>query len=229
MAIPAWGETLLGFAGPAAVLALAAVIGLDLAGSHVFGTPSAAFDLDAEHNVPSAFSAGLFAIAALAAAGLRRATPAGAPGRTAALALAVLLGWMAIDDLAMLHERMVGLIDAVHWIVWYLPVVGATIYAAVRVSRAHPEARGPFLFTFGAWFLSGFIEMASWDEVRHMQPWGWVLIEETLEMLAALALILGLVRALRRAAATPSSAFLLSDGGGSAARPPDGPPQQLAP
>ncbi len=204
MAIPAWGETLLGLAGPAAVLALVAVVGLDLAGSHVFGAPASAFDLDAERNVPSAFSAGLFAVASLAAAGLRRATAAGAPGRTATLALAVLLGWMAIDDLAMLHERMVGLIDAVHWIVWYLPVVGATIYAAVRVSRVHPEARGPFIFTFVAWFASGFIEMASWDEVRHMQPWGWVLVEETLEMLAALALILGLVRALRAVTAAPA-------------------------
>ena len=63
MSIPAWGETLLGLAGPAAILALIVMVGLDLAGSHVFGTPSAAFDLDAEHNVPSVFSAGLFAVA----------------------------------------------------------------------------------------------------------------------------------------------------------------------
>lgn len=202
--MPAWGETLLGLAGPAALVALMTMVGLDLAGSHIFGEPSAAFDLDAEHNVPSVFSAGLFAVASLAAAGLRRATPAGAPGRTAALALAVLLGWMAIDDLVMLHERLVGLIDAVHWIVWYLPVVGATIYAAVRVGRAHPVARRPFLFTFVAWFLSGFVEMASWDTVRNVQPWEWVLVEETLEMLAALALIIGLVRALREATAAPA-------------------------
>lgn len=205
MAIPAWGEAVLGLAAPAAGLALITLVGLALAGSHTFGEPSPAFDLDAERNVPSVFSAGLFAVAGLAAAGVRRVTPPGAPGRTAALVLAVLLAWMAVDDLAMLHERMVGLIDAVHWIVWYLPVVGATIYAAVRVSRVHPEARGPFIFTFAAWCSSGFIEMASWDEVRHMQPWGWVLVEETLEMLAALALILGLVRVLRAATAAPAA------------------------
>lgn len=197
---PTWGDTLLARAGPAAVAYLAAVVALDLLGSHVFGTPPAAFDLDGEHNVPSTFSSAAFGLAALSALYLFHSLAEGAAGRTAALVLGLTLGFMAIDEWLMFHERTSWLYG-VHWTVWYLPVVGTAIAAGARVSRAYPAARGPFAITLGLWVACGFLEMASWDPERSMQPWGAVLVEETMELLALLALLAGLVRALRVARA----------------------------
>lgn len=190
------GDALLAHGAQAAAVYLAAVLALDLLGSHVFGTPSAAFDLDAEHNVPATFSACMFGVASLLAIALFRALPAGAPGRGAALVLGVLLAGMGVDEWVMLHERLSWLYG-VHWTVWYLPVVGTVIAAGARVSRVYPVARRPFIFTLVAWISAGFLEMASWDPERSMQPWGAVLVEETIEMLALLAVLVGLVRALR--------------------------------
>lgn len=140
------------------------IVALDLLGLHALGEPATAFDLDGERNVPATFSSCLFGACALTAFGLHHVTPDRAAGRTAALVLAIVLAFMAVDEAAMLHERLVGMVDAVRWTVWYLPIVGTAIGAGLRVSRAYPAARRPFTFTFTAWFL----EMASWDESRAM-------------------------------------------------------------
>ena len=67
------------------------------------------FDVDLESNIPTWFSSGLFALAALAAYGCARASGA-SPQRKAWLVLASALLFMSCDEVAMLHENLDGVL-----------------------------------------------------------------------------------------------------------------------
>lgn len=177
----------------AATLVLIAV--LTLVGSHALGHPRRLLDLDLEYTFPALLNACLLGVAGLTALTLGRLLDAGAPGRRAALILAGTLLFMAVDEAVMLHERMSWVLG-LHWTTWYLPVMIALVWAILSLGRAFPGARPLVFATLGLWVVSGVMEVVFWGPDLAQQHPLSIAIEESSEMLASLALLQGLLRAL---------------------------------
>lgn len=168
-------------------------------------------DLDGEANVPALASGLLLGFAALAAGLAARRRP---DARLALLCLAGLLAFMALDEVALVHERLERK-TGVDWQLLYLPVVlaGAVGYLRV-VLLAHRirAGRDALLLGAAAWVLAQALERLEWGggaqtaaevQARQAMPGYQVMMvfEEVAEMAGSLALALGLLGLL--AAALP--------------------------
>jgi hypothetical protein len=151
--------------------------------------PVAAFDYNGERNIPAAFSALLLLVAAGAAALWSFGPAPRTAGRTAGRLLAGVFGFMAVDEIGQLHEKLERIIG-VDWQVLYLPVVAVAGVAAVLAAIACRDIRLRLYFLGGAmaWGLASLMEMAEYDaHDRRVQGFTvMVFTEENLEMLGSL-------------------------------------------
>lgn len=184
---------------PAVVAAtLVLIAGLTLVGSHALGSPRRLLDLDLEYTFPALLNACLLGAAGLTALTLGRSLEPGASGRRGALTLGGTLLFMAVDEAVMLHERTSWVLG-LHWTTWYLPIIIALVSAMLSVGRAFPVARPLIRATLALWVVSGIMEVVFWGpDLGHQHPLS-IAIEEASEMLASLALLQGLLRALPKA------------------------------
>jgi hypothetical protein len=154
-----------------------------------------AFDVNKEQTFPATFS-GLLLLAAGALAlmnGMVRSDTAA--GRRWWIALALVLAFLGIDEIAALHEAVQDRID-----VWgqavLAPVAVVGVYAwwvVLQVLRREQPAGTLFLLGAAAWILSQLID------AKMNEPWGWtVLPEELLEMVGSSLFGFALLVALRR-------------------------------
>ncbi len=187
---------------------------------HAAGATPEAFDLDGEYTVPAFFSAGLLAVAAAMALALARAQDG--IDRTPLLLLVAALGFLALDELLSIHER-VDIRTDVDWQVLYLPAAIGFGWAISRVTgslgRRGLESRMIFA-GLGAWVAAQMLEAAVYsevtpslvdesmsssqiDDVTHSLPYYALSIpEELLEMGGSLLLAVALAAAVSRIAAS---------------------------
>jgi hypothetical protein len=181
----------------AAVVALLGLLGILYL---VAGSPFGAFDLDGERNAPSTYSAFLWTCLSLLALLLGRAEQRPGAARVwRALSVPLLL--VAADEFGEIHERLER-ITGIDWQILYAPLGLVAVVLWVVVGRRLRELQAGFgLFAAGT--VCGFVsqvveaveygsgdrEVSAFDEL--------VVIEELLEMVAAVLIGLALLAALR--------------------------------
>lgn len=162
------------------------------------GLLPSAFDLDAEGNVPAAFS-GLLLLAG-AGGGFVVARRVAGWERVGVLGLAAMLGLMAFDEVFMLHERLER-VTGIHWQLLYLPLIAAGAVGWLLVMRlsSRRSAGAPLLVGAAAcWVAAQVLERLEWyggkplsdtEYQARLADTGYqvlVVIEETLEMTGSL-------------------------------------------
>jgi hypothetical protein len=178
---------------------LAVVFGILGAIVYPGGGELRAFDLNKEQTFPATFS-GVLLLAAGGLAllnGLVRSESAA--DRRWWIVLAIVFGFLGLDEIAALHEAVQ---DRVH--VWgqavLAPVVAVGVYAwwvTLRRLLAEPPAGMLFLLGAGSWIFSQLIDAAL------NESWGWTIVpEELFEMLGSALFGLALLVALRRVVAS---------------------------
>jgi hypothetical protein len=186
-----------------AVIALLGLLGILYL---VSGSPFGVFDLDGERNAPSTYSAFLWTCLSMLAllVGRAEARP-GAARVWQALSLPLLL--VAADEFGEIHERLER-ITGIDWQILYSPLGLVAVVLWVVVGRRLRELQAGFgLFVAGT--VCGFVsqvveaveygphdrEVSAFDEL--------VVIEELLEMVAAVLVGLALLAALRAVSRRP--------------------------
>ncbi len=154
------------------------------------------FGLDAEWSVPASFSGGLLVGAAIACWTARRA---GAVPPTAALGLASVFGFMAVDEVVQIHERLEGVANA-NWQIVYLPVMalaGGLWLLVLRALRGLPR----WMLAGGAvaWVVAQLFEVVQRNGAVLVHRWT-ILPEELLEMSGSALFAFALLLAARRGA-----------------------------
>jgi hypothetical protein len=152
------------------------------------------FSLDAEQNLPSAWSGLLLAFAALGAVMLSRTAPPG--GRWLWWSLAGVLAFLAVDEVVSGHERLGDLAR----VDWQIPFAPFAIFAAgvclVALRRLWRERRSlGLLFAAGGacWLASQGLELVQWDgEAKVPEYFTLMVVEEILEMLGSICFGLSL-------------------------------------
>ena len=184
----------------AARFAAIALPGIALLGAlgaiHTFGDlPVGWFDPNGERNAFALVSAGLLAAGAVAA--LVASSVETRRGRGPTDLLAVILGFMAFDELLQLHEKAESVLG-VDWELLYLPLfLAAAILGVLLLARWRQLLPGVLLAGGGlAWAIAAVLEAFEYDGADQ-RVGGWalmVVIEEPLEMagaaLVAIALLL---------------------------------------
>lgn len=176
-----------------ATLALLGVVVFSVFGSTLLGTPRRSLDLDRERNLATAYSVALMLGACLTAQLL--AAWSGREQmrlRAASLVLAVVLLAMAADDWLSWHERLEG-VGGWTWTQLYAPVPGLGMVAGAVIGiHGARRARTYLLTGFLAWVGAAVLETFFWGSGEREQQPVSMAIEETLEMLAPIALAAGL-------------------------------------
>jgi hypothetical protein len=188
------------------LLAVAAVVGA--LGVVALDHPLAMrrYDLDQEWSVPAAVSAVVVGAAGLVMLALWRR----AAGGLAALGLGALFGFMALDEVVSLHER-VGDALGVTWLLPYAPVVLAGGLGWLRLVRRW-DGLGPARAALVAggllWGASQVLEQLGTGGVgdRSVAHYAWYLVaEEEGELLGSSAFLLAGLAALLLTAPTAGS------------------------
>lgn len=165
------------------------------------GLPSF-FDLDDEGTLPSLWSGGLLAAAAAGAWRARAVI-----GR-AALGLAVLLAFMAVDEVVGVHEALERAVG-VDWQVLYLPIIaagGVGWLLVLRGLRTVPLAAALWVLGAGAWFVAQLLELWEWDgTVKRTNYYPKMYAEESLEMVGSALWVVALIVLLRTVRTAGSS------------------------
>ena len=182
--------------------------GIDFNGGELHG-----FNLDGEMNFPTAFS-GLLLLAA-GMTGLLVALDGRAVGisPTRLIPVALLIGYMSLDEVWQLHERLEAWLD-VDWQTIYLPVfllaglIGASLLPDLR--RAG-NAATLFVAGAGAWGVAQVIEALQWDSNDHLRGAWSIVPEETLEMTGSLLFLLAFLAIARHIVATEAPAVATVD------------------
>lgn len=176
----------------AAILAAIGLLGV--VGSDALGAPHPRLDLDAEYSAGAVLSTALLAGGAFGAA-LLAWDEQGVGRRVAASALAATLAFMAADELLSIHEHLRG-IGGSPWVLWYLPVPGLAILCGLMLAR-DMDARARLYLALGVlgWAVAAGIEAFLWGDGPRFQDPRSLPVEEMSEMLAALAIAAGLLRA----------------------------------
>lgn len=161
-------------------------------------------DLNAEWTIPSVFSSALLFFASALAISFAALVGKRRRDSVAGVALAVLFTFMAIDELAGIHEFLDSL-SSIPWQGIYLPIVAAGGFAAISLTpRAGPLPILLFKLGIAAWFISQLL-----DVIENRGFGGelvypiLVLPEETLEMAGSSLFGLALLVAIRNAAPVP--------------------------
>jgi hypothetical protein len=161
-----------------------------------------AFDLDAEGNVPAAWSALLLVFASVLslADGVVRAAQAHARW----LVVGGVFFFMAVDEAGALHERLEDRLR-IDWQVLYLPVFAlAAVAGLLLLARLRRIPGSAALFAAGAllWMVAQLLENLQWkdadDKAAHYTP--MMVSEELLEMTGSLLFLLAALVALRAVA-----------------------------
>ncbi|MGH8639070.1 MAG: hypothetical protein ACREUZ_18200, partial [Burkholderiales bacterium] len=154
-----------------AVVLFAAIAAFGVLGS-VGEKGAHGFDLDAEVNFPSLFSASLLAAAGALTILAGRALATGRR-RLAWGALSAGLFLLACDEFVELHEKLeraVGL----DWQLLYAPLVvvlGAAFLLILRTVWPIRSTRLLLLAAAAAWFVSQILEQAQWDGERRVSAY----------------------------------------------------------
>lgn len=199
----------LGLAAAAAVLVLGLLGGLDY-----LGAPLGPFDLDAELTVPAAFSAALLLAASVLALRLaasegrtgatrlegppRSTRLAGRPSRTrlALRALGAFFAFMALDEIAVLHEHMDDWFGVDNWVLGYLPLAALAGVAWLAVLRRLDRgSRRLWAAGAAAWVLAAVLELPTQGGGRIPLYGPMMVSEELLEMAGSVGLALALLTA----------------------------------
>lgn len=146
------------------------------------------FNLDGEGDVPAAFSGGLLLAGAIVAALLAQR------GQRRFLAIALVLGAMALEEVFFIHERL-EVSTGVDWQVLYAPVgLLGLIVGIVAIVESHREARW-LLGAGGVAFLtSQLLEAIQWDGTQKVSWYEGLLVpEELLEMASGLLFLCALL------------------------------------
>jgi hypothetical protein len=162
------------------------------------------FNLDGEFTISAAVAALLLG-AAGALAVVAAAVDRLAARRRALACLGVFLAFMALDEIAALHEKLEGRLG-VDWQVLYAPVVlfGGVCFVFVLLgARRFERRRSAVLLCLGAvaWLLAQILEELQWDGDTLLHPW-MIVPEETLELAGSALFVLGLLGVLDALTAT---------------------------
>jgi hypothetical protein len=185
---------------------------------HAAGAAPGAFDLDGEYTVPAFFSGALLVLASAMALALARRE--GGVERSLLILLAAAFGFLALDEMFSIHERL-DIRTGVDWQVLYVPLGVGFVWAVWRVtgSLGRRSAEASMIFVgLGAWAVAQMLEAAAYsevtpslidksmspgkiDDITHSLPYYAMAIpEELLEMSGSLLLAVALAAALRRVA-----------------------------
>lgn len=162
------------------------------------GTPLGAFDADGEYNAAAGFSALLLAMAASAAVSITRRWPGEQRRPLLPLALAVLLGFMAADELLRFHEWLESHLG-VDWQIVFAPLAlaGGAWWLALLLRMWRWRLRSAsiaWLVGGVAWLLAQGLEAVQWDGDRPVAGFvAMMLTEEALEMCGSVLFLLALL------------------------------------
>ncbi len=167
--------------------------------------PLGIFNPDRERLAAAAFSGGVLAAASLVFTLVGRR-----PQQRRCLPMATLLGFMALDEVLGLHERLERF-ARVDWRLLYAPLIAVAALAWWRLLRSWGLRRKQgLLLLVGSlcWGVSQVLEAAQWDGgVRHTHYLILMVTEEILEVTGSAAFLLaGLAVLLSAAAAHPERA-----------------------
>jgi hypothetical protein len=182
-----------------AITALLGVLGaVQVAVGGATGAPKSfllrQIDLDHELNVPSFWSAGLLALASVAA--FARAWSR-SHQRAAWTALAAIFAFMSVDEVVQLHERLQRVMSA-DWQVAYLPIAlaGGVAWAAVVRRSRNPTVRAGLVAGAALWLVAQFLEWL-WQSGYWFSTWESV-PEEIFETLGNVAFMAAALASLHR-------------------------------
>jgi hypothetical protein len=182
------------------VLLAASITVLVLAGTPLLGARDPRFHLEAERNLPAAFSAGLLlavgALAVLTGRVERRASR----GPHVWTAIGLFFAFMAADEFHSIHEEFQG-VAGQPWPVIYLPVMLLAGILWLMTLRRLPAGFPTAAFVAGAaaWLVSQAIEAFLWGGGDTQIP-VTLTLEELLEMSGSASFLLAFLVALRVAA-----------------------------
>jgi len=177
------------------------------------------FDLDAERTLPATVSGAVLAFAACIALLVGRALRS--PGRLAAYGLAVLFGFMALDEIAELHERLERAL-AVDWQVLYAPLAmvgGIGFVVLLALARSLRAEQLLLVAGAGAWVAAQILERLEWGggtqsaaaysaRLAETDYKAMAVVEEILELAGSACFALGLLALLAAVRARPQVAVL---------------------
>jgi hypothetical protein len=163
------------------------------------------FSLSAEANVPTWFASSLLLACAVAAGAIAVQIDRGAPWRRHWSGIAIVLGYVSLDEAAELHEHLGGHLDLggflyFDWVIWagLIVAVLAVIYLPFLRALASP-ARGRLILA-AVVFVSGALVMELplgwWTEHAGADSLGYALLdwlEETLELVGSSLALVALV------------------------------------
>ena len=156
-------------------------------------------DLEREANLPALWSG--FLLVAAAASALAAARADGRGARWPWWPLALLLFFMAGDEVLRIHEWLERR-SGIDWHVLYLPVIAAGAAAALGVVlrlRDDPVLAAGIVASGAAWALAQVLEALQWDGSRQVAGYGPMMVsEEILEMAGSLGFTLTLLAAAAR-------------------------------
>ncbi|MGH3112938.1 MAG: hypothetical protein ACRDOP_05675 [Gaiellaceae bacterium] len=176
-----------------ALLADALVVALHVL-NELGGWEKRLFDLTEEQNLPTWLNSVQFAGAALAAALAAEV----ARRRLAWRALAAILLFFSLDELALVHEEIIERVadesggEPWFWPFFYTPIAAACLAAVVVAARDARRALGSvwlFLAGFGCLGVALVLDGAAAEYMD--EPWLWqpsVVVEESLELLGPVLL-----------------------------------------
>jgi hypothetical protein len=161
--------------------------------------------LSFEGNVPTWFSSSLLLGCAIAAGAIAHEVPPGARWRRHWWGIAIVLGYVSMDEAAEIHEHLGGLIGT-HGILyfdWVIPAAGVLAILAVvywPFMRALPRPTRNRLLLAAAIYIGGAagmeLPLGWWAERHGSEGLGYALIdwvEETMEMCGATIALLALI------------------------------------
>jgi hypothetical protein len=123
-----------------------------------------AFDLDKEGTIPQAYSGLLLLVGAAFAYLLYRG---GAAPRRAFLAMAVVLGYMSVDEVFRIHEEIDAALNF-DWQILYLPIVAVAFagwLGVERLTRDDVRLRVAWWGAAGLWVVAQVLEAFQWKGV----------------------------------------------------------------
>jgi hypothetical protein len=188
-----------------AAVAIVSALGLAIELAHAYAsTPLLdafvpALSLSYERNLPTYFSSALLLACAIAAGAIAWTRP---PGRWHWWAMAIVAGYMSVDESVEIHEHLGEGIDTsgVLYFGWVIPAAAIVVALALAyipfLRRLAPATRrrlviAATIYVGGALFME--LPLGLWTERHGMDTLGYALIdwvEETMEMIGAtLALV----------------------------------------
>lgn len=186
------------------LLGVAVVAGLGLASElvqHEVLTPK--LSLSYEGNLPTWFSSSVLLLCAVAAGAIARARPA---LHAHWWGIALVAGWMSIDEAIELHEHLGGLVGTggVFYFDWVIPATAILLALAILyvpfVRELAPATRMRLVIA-AAVYIGGALVMelplGYWTETHGTDGLGYALIdwvEETMEMAGACLALVALVQ-----------------------------------